>query len=142
MDEAMNEGVQLLLARMESHPDEFVKYGRWHEALTSVKEFDILTEGEINLLNTKLREARRKAFTASVMDCLFTDEGKGPPIPATLAANQPSTSSFSQGISALPYQYSQYNASPGAQDIQQKLSAQHNTAGLLGNLFNKFKSTP
>lgn len=147
MSEDINEGVQLLLARMESHPEEFGEYGRWHETLTAYERLEILYENETALLKTKLQATRRRNITARVIAELFEERDvKGVDV---LASNQPISGMGYSGHGTAIGQYStqslqsisnQYTQS--AQVTQQQLSAQHNTTGLLGNLFNKFKSAP
>lgn len=74
MADDMNEGVRLLLARMESHPEEFEKYGRWHEILSLATSDNFLSADEIAQINTKLIEQRRRWFTSAVMTRLMADE--------------------------------------------------------------------
>lgn len=70
--EEMNEGVQILLARMKSHPEEFINSGKWQFVHQSIKEnrFTFLTPEEIQALDNGLREAYREKFTAMVLNRL------------------------------------------------------------------------
>lgn len=78
MGNETNEGVRLLISRMESHPEEFGKYGRWHETLSHAINDDFLSEDEINQIKDKLREKRRDQFVADVMTQLMGEEEKDP----------------------------------------------------------------
>ena len=76
----MNEGVQMVLARIASHPEEFVDNestysGKWHGVIDGVIRrvegnnvaLSFLSDEEIQAIYDALRQARRDAFTASVM---------------------------------------------------------------------------
>jgi hypothetical protein len=80
----MNQGIEILLARMDSHPQEFDseamtgRYGRWTHTVDLVLAIGgSFTDEERNALNKKLRELERERFTRRVMKKLLDEpEGK------------------------------------------------------------------
>jgi hypothetical protein len=80
----MNQGIEILLARMDSHPQEFCnetmygRYGRWTPAIDkAIAIGGSFTEGERKALSTKLYELERERFTQDVMKKLLHEpEGK------------------------------------------------------------------
>lgn len=79
--DVMNEGVQILLARMDTNPEEFDDYaGKWGDIIGAVHArrdipeahkkdapLPFLSDHEINALYEKLEDVRRENFTADVM---------------------------------------------------------------------------
>jgi len=66
----MNDGVELILARMETHPEEF--YGnvdRW-KFIYSEHFRDAMSETEKGTIFDKLKEIRRQELTSKVMGVL------------------------------------------------------------------------
>ena len=77
--EDMNEGVRMLVKRIESDPQEFEdgSLTKWGRVLGGFPERyrDILTKDEIEIVEAKLKEAQRTNFTSLVMRVLTgTDE--------------------------------------------------------------------
>lgn len=77
--EDMNEGVRMLVKRIESDPQEFRddSVNKWARVLGGFPERyrDILTKDEIEVIEAKLKEAHRANFTSLVMRVLTgTDE--------------------------------------------------------------------
>ena len=77
--EGMNEGVRMLIKRIESDPQEFEEgsINKWGRVLGGFPERyrDILTKDEIEVIEAKLKEAQRANFTSLVMRVLTgTDE--------------------------------------------------------------------
>lgn len=77
--EDMNEGVRMLIKRIESDPQEFDEgtLSKWGRVLGGFPERyrDILTKDEIEVIEAKLKEAQRTNFTSLVMRVLTgTDE--------------------------------------------------------------------
>lgn len=77
--EDMNEGVRMLVKRIESDPQEFDEGSltKWGRVLGGFPERyrDILTKDEIEVIEAKLKEAQRANFTSRVMRVLTgTDE--------------------------------------------------------------------
>ena len=125
MSEEFSAGVNILLQRMETHPEEFfvkdterVNIGRdpkWHTVLTSVMqvkfiesargEASYLTDAEVDALWEGYRKIRRKAFDDYVMDTVLNPEQK-------LSSTEPQ---------ALQAQYGQQKLRVGTanNDIQQ-----------------------
>ena len=79
--DVMNEGVQILLARMDTNPEEFDDYaGKWGDIIGAVHArrnipeahkkdapLPFLSDLEVNALYEKLEDVRRENFTADVM---------------------------------------------------------------------------
>lgn len=74
--EDMNEGVQILLARMQSHPEEFFERHKWEPIIDSLGagRLDFLDPEEIEALKNGLKNMYRDRFTAKVLKYL-TQEG-------------------------------------------------------------------
>jgi hypothetical protein len=90
----MNKGVQILLERMSSNPDEFVpdihgKYPpKWRDIIISVymrveggrdykDQLPFLTHQEIKALWKKMQSLQGELFTKRVMNTLLKDAGDG-----------------------------------------------------------------
>ena len=79
--DVMNEGVQILLDRMDTNPEEFDDYaGKWGDIIGAVHArrdipeahkkdapLPFLSDHEINALYEKLEDVRRENFTADVL---------------------------------------------------------------------------
>ena len=87
MNEEFCTGVKILLARMESNPEEFVnregEVNRWDSIIRRVQgakerngKHDTLTVDEVNALHDGLVTVRRKQFDDEVMRELLTDEAE------------------------------------------------------------------
>lgn len=87
----MNEGVQIILARIASHPEEFIHtynvnteyHGRWHNLIDNVNKrvelgndriLAFLTDEEIKAIYDALREVQRDDFTATIMRRITNSE--------------------------------------------------------------------
>ena len=79
--DAMNQGVQILLERMDTNPEEFEDYsGKWGDIIGAVharksipdghskdSPLPFLTDPEVNALYDKLEDVRRENFTSDVL---------------------------------------------------------------------------
>lgn len=81
--DVMNQGVQILLDRMDTNPEEFEdgREGKWSDIVQAVharvkertdkvdygKPLPFLTDPEVNALYDKLEDVRRENFTADVL---------------------------------------------------------------------------
>ena len=88
--EVMNQGVQILLDRMDTNPEEFDDYtGKWGDIIGAVHArksipethskdapLPFLTDPEVNALYEKLEDVRRENFTADVLRRLADDSVK------------------------------------------------------------------
>lgn len=88
--DVMNEGVQILLDRMDTNPEEFDDYaGKWGDIIGAVHArrdipeahkkdapLPFLSDPEINALYEKLEDVRRENFTADVLRRLADDSIK------------------------------------------------------------------
>jgi hypothetical protein len=85
--DVMNQGVQILLDRMDTNPEEFDDYtGKWGDIIGAVHArksipeenskdapLPFLTTPEVNALYEKLEDVRRENFTADVLRRLADD---------------------------------------------------------------------
>jgi len=89
--DSMNQGVQILLDRMDTNPEEFEEgnYSKWAdivgavharvhspEAHKNTAPLPFLTDHEVNALYDKLEDVRRENFTADVLRRLADDSVK------------------------------------------------------------------
>ncbi len=81
----MNEGIQLLLRRMESNPEEFngipqsnTEFGRWERCMRFVLEdtSDLFTKEEQDVVRAAAIKLRRDKFTGRVLAVLTSDPAK------------------------------------------------------------------
>jgi hypothetical protein len=82
----LNKGVEILLARMDSHPDEFPsmfdrnpdRMYKWDSViwklLEDTRDFIFITEDERSLLIDKYRRIQGEAFTKYIMKKLTTND--------------------------------------------------------------------
>lgn len=74
----MQEGIRVLIERMDSHPEEF--FGdlafRWSEIMQDIAKHgpEFLEEDDLMMLNKKVKEVRRKEFNAKVLDEIASAE--------------------------------------------------------------------
>ena len=91
-DTEINEGVKLILARMESNPEEFTKnhqtgWTKWHDIMSEVivrvegttvlgrqTHVSCLTQEEVEMLYNKYQSLRRNEFTSLVLRMITTGE--------------------------------------------------------------------
>ncbi len=71
----MNEGVKLLLERIKTHPEEFMKGGRWIRLLAEYNEY---IPDELNPLTDEARKLVADEFTRDVMKELLDSEEEDP----------------------------------------------------------------
>ena len=96
MSEEFSAGVNILLQRMETHPEEFfikdqdrtnlIRDPKWHSVMASVMQAKFkesvrgaasyLTDAEVDALYAKYTKIRRKAFDDYVMDTVLNPEPK------------------------------------------------------------------
>ena len=85
--EEMNEGVRILLGRMDTHPEEFNcgTLSKWsdiigeivHRAKGEPSTVPFLNDEEVQIIYDKLRDLERQEFTAQVLRRLTNDTGEG-----------------------------------------------------------------
>jgi hypothetical protein len=68
----MNKGVEILLARMETNPEEFENTGRWIDLYNQFKKY--MSEEEQNAVMNKLKELKMAQFEQAVVKRLLNDE--------------------------------------------------------------------
>jgi hypothetical protein len=98
--DAMNQGVQILLDRMDTNPEEFDDYtGKWGDIIGAVHArksipeghskdapLPFLTDPEVNALYDKLEDVRRENFTSDVLRRLADDSVKQQELWANVSA--------------------------------------------------------
>ena len=68
----MNDGVKILLERMQTHPEEFHgEYNKWVEVIGKFEKF--FTASERSLINGALTNIRREEFTSLIMQELLRE---------------------------------------------------------------------
>ena len=79
----MNKGLEILLARIDSHPEEFsnahtseARTARWGKILSAARDGHFLTPEEKLLLHTKLSSVQGAWFANEVMHELLVAESK------------------------------------------------------------------
>jgi hypothetical protein len=79
----MNKGLEILLARIDSHPEEFSnalafvsRGGRWHHIVSAARDGHFLTPEEKLLLHTKLSSVQGAWFANEVMHELLVAESE------------------------------------------------------------------
>lgn len=70
----MNKGVEIMLARMDSNPEEFVGADGWTRIYNDYKKF--MSDEEQTAVITKLRELKMNQFEKEVLKKLFREENK------------------------------------------------------------------
>jgi len=68
----MNGGVEILLARMETHPEEFFTDSRWRSLIMDFA--NDLDKDDLMALDKKVRECRQQQFTELIMQRLIGEE--------------------------------------------------------------------
>jgi len=78
----MNKGLEILLARIDSHPEEFInahtfdsRTSRWKLMLDKAREGHFLTSEEKQLLHAKLSSVQGAWFTNAIMHELLVAGG-------------------------------------------------------------------
>ena len=106
--DAMNQGVQILLDRMDTNPEEFDDYtGKWGDIIGAVHArksipeenskdapLPFLTTPEVNALYEKLEDVRRENFTADVLRRLADDSVKQQELWANVSTYSTSNSPY------------------------------------------------
>ena len=72
----MNEGVRLLLERIKTHPEEFMKGGRWIDLLA---EYNDYIPEELKPITEEVRALVKDEFTRDVMKELLDSEKETEP---------------------------------------------------------------
>lgn len=71
----MNEGVRILLERIKTHPEEFMKGGRWINLLSEYTEY---IPEELKPITEEVRKLVKDEFTRDVMKELLHAEEEDP----------------------------------------------------------------
>ena len=123
----MNQGVEILLSRMDSNPDEFVtgnKSGKWQHLLEKYEPY--MTEEECKAVRTKYNELKMGKFTEAVMKELLEErEEDGVTLRASAHSNVLTTAGITnQALKILnnelsnSYGLNQYKRTIGYGDTQ------------------------
>jgi methanogenic corrinoid protein MtbC1 len=71
----MNKGVEIILERLKTNPEDFSTYlGAWGNLLSQALEGDFITKEEKEVLNSTMIESKREKFTEKVVKHLLGDE--------------------------------------------------------------------
>jgi hypothetical protein len=75
-----NKGVQILLKRMESNPEEFINGSKWNTIVDNVRKkvYRFITQEEATAVDNKLMELEAQRFTNTVMSTLLKQDGPPP----------------------------------------------------------------
>ena len=115
-DVELNKGVQILLERMSSNPDEFVPTVRgdfpakWREIILAVHmrvdggrdyrdQLPFLNDTEIKTLWEKMQSLQRDLFTKRVMNTLLSESIESPLLGGTITINNPSATAELSSLS-------------------------------------------
>lgn len=157
----MNKGVQILLERMESNPDEFrlndvLTASKWANIIISIRarmqkmaskstelntvdELSFLTDEEVLVLDAKLKDIRRDAFTQDIMAKLLSDADDGNyHASAQYQSNTPKNIYTSQyQINAMKSMLQDQQAQAQIQAQQEMMLTQANLADAIQNINTK-----
>ena len=68
----MNKGVEILLARMDTNPEEFYNGGRWVDLFNQYKKF--MSEDEVTAVMDKLKALKMEQFEQDVVKRLLMND--------------------------------------------------------------------
>ena len=145
-------GLEILIARMKDHPDEFTKHYKWDELIEHFGEH--FTEEELNAYKTARSEMMRDLFNEAVLKRLAGEESPPPPSTAKYQAQERYSHGwtdpqglFGQSIMNNPMlaakqanaarQQEAYNTAT-QQRIHSEQRGLQNSAGSLGNFIKPF----
>ena len=80
----MIEGLEIILERMKSHPEEFVASSKWTKVIGTV--IDFLTPEEMDVIEKGLHQAHRDWFRGAVMQTLAGEQARPTTSSATIAS--------------------------------------------------------
>lgn len=84
----MNKGIEILIKRMESNPQEFEDGGKWQYQIDCILRDHVTTpfldKEDIEAFRVKYNEIQAEAFTESVVEAMFREE-KSPEEPVDYA---------------------------------------------------------
>jgi hypothetical protein len=85
----MNKGVEIILARMDTHPDEFMFGNEKWKFIYSDYFRDSLSEGEKGAIHDRLKQLRLEEFNQRVLQTLVpeesNEEGAWTPVMASMS---------------------------------------------------------
>jgi len=79
-------GLEILIARMKDHPDEFLMHRKWDELINEFGGY--FTEEELNAYKAARNEMMRDLFNESVLKRLAGEEDEGKTPPSTAIGRQ------------------------------------------------------
>jgi hypothetical protein len=103
----MNKGVEIILKRIETHPEEFCFFGdtpctKWHNMILVLcdpeKSGSFVSEEERELLQRKLGVVTSEAFTQQVLAVLTRDDSSGRQLPLWESVALTSSDSSISGV--------------------------------------------
>jgi hypothetical protein len=90
----MNKGVEILLARMETHPEEFEVDGRWVGLFNEYKKY--MEPEEQTAVMEKLRQVKMGKFETLVVKHLLREEREEEPLQRDMFGNNNSPYAISE----------------------------------------------
>lgn len=88
----MLHGIEIMLKRMKTHPEEFIVEGKYTAAFHRAKPY--LTDEEVEAVKTALAEAHRVFFTGEVMSIMAGEDDAISSMPKTYSPHPPSLSDY------------------------------------------------
>lgn len=115
----MNDGVKILLERMQTHPEEFHgNYNRWTEVIDRFEKF--FNTSEKALINGALTNIRRDEFTQIVMQEIMREPTPVEIDPHTHTINNIGTAERMRAMRLMPTHYQ-----PPTQEQVDRIRAEH-----------------
>ena len=128
----MNRGLEILLKRVESNPEEFNEWGgRWTALLEGYK--NILPADEMKILKDKINEKYCREFSEKVIQELLNPKSENPNPMSGMRSG-----GLTQAQSMYPYQQASMQQAQTNMKLQQLQQAK-NSQGFLGSLGDLFK---
>lgn len=114
----MNEGVEILLARMDSHPDEFDEHGPWAWVFNAIDmeinartmstpashtRVSFMTDEELDVLWSKFQQLQASVFTNKIMSQLLNPPEELAPKRKIVLTQQQVTTAKQLGLTPAEY---------------------------------------
>lgn len=131
----MNQGLELLMKRLETHPEEFTETGKWGALMERYEDY--LPEEELKAFKAEHDKLFQEKFTEAIMKKLFEEEEKPTASPFVQAGMSGAGQTFARPMVAQQqYQQAQmgYNAA-----LSQSISTTSSTlsSNLSSNTFRE-----
>jgi hypothetical protein len=118
----MNDGVKILLERMQTHPEEFYgAYNRWTEVIERFEKF--FNASERAMINGALTNIRRNEFTQVIMQEILREPTPVEVDPNTYTINRIGTTA--EQLRALRLMPNGYQQTPTLQEQVDRIRDEH-----------------